>query len=478
MSETADWKRLDGALSLGLSRQPLPPLAGAEGLDEPARALAVLTLLGQRARLAEPRGLQGLATGSRLPDDPRPMLDPKAREALLRLDRRLDAESRRRLAPLVLAAIGASGQRLHPFDLPNLDALLRQGGTALGPVERAWLGWTGASAPGASDPEGGAADRLGAFRQARRKDPAAAREALAFSLSSEPAKLRAELVGSLGVGLSPDDAQFLNTCLGDRAQSVREAATALLARLPGAPAYEDRLALARACLGVETKGLLRKIRRLTFKPPSGDRHAAATLFQGFGLSSLIDGLGFEPLELPEAAAGIQPALPLLARAALLDGEPALAAAFLTRLEDPVWPADLLRLPLDAQLLNGETRQTVLSASLTHEVRFDPLLEGFNLAEFLDGPMSRDLAERLIASQPWRRWLNDVIQLVVSSDRFDPDPVLLRAVAAMPWQVARAVTDALAAIPPARQPKTAAYLAFLARLAAPSKPSEPSETPVV
>ncbi|WP_199223558.1 DUF5691 domain-containing protein, partial [Caulobacter sp. HMWF009] len=278
--------------------------------------------------------------------------------------------------------------------------------------------------------------------------------------------------------LSPDDAQFLNTCLGDRAQSVREAATALLARLPGAPAYEDRLALARACLGVETKGLLRKIRRLTFKPPSGDRHAAATLFQGFGLSSLIDGLGFEPLELPEAAAGIQPALPLLARAALLDGEPALAAAFLTRLEDPVWPADLLRLPLDAQLLNGETRQTVLSASLTHEVRFDPLLEGFNLAEFLDGPMSRDLAERLIASQPWRRWLNDVIQLVVSSDRFDPDPVLLRAVAAMPWQVARAVTDALAAIPPARQPKTAAYLAFLARLAAPSKPSEPSETPVV
>jgi len=478
MTDTTDWKHLDGALSLGLSRQPLPPLAGAEGLDEPDRALAALALLGQRARLARAAGPRGEATGSRLPDDPRPMLDPAAREALLRLDRRLDAESRRRLASVILAAIAATGQRPHLFDLPNLDALLRLGGKALGPAERAWLGWTSASTLGAPDPEGGPADRLGAFRQARRQDPAAAREALAASLSAEPAKLRAELVGSLGVCLSPDDAPFLESCLADRAQGVREAATALLARLPGAPAYEARLALARACLGVETKGLLRKTRRLTFKPPTGDRHAAATLFQGFGLSVLVGELGFETNDLPEAAAGAQPALPLLTRAALLEDDPTLAAAFLARLENPVWPGDLLRLPLDADLMSRETRHTVLAASLTPEVRFDPLLDGFNLVEFLDGPMSNDLAGRLISSPPWRRWLVEVVQQAEANDKFDPDFVLLRAAAPMPWLMARAVADALAVIPPARQPKTAAYLAFLARLAIPSNPSVLSETPVV
>lgn len=478
MTDMTDWKRLDGALSLGLSRQPLPPLAGAEGLDEPTRALAALALLGQRTRLAPATGPRGAATGSRLPDDPRPMLDPAAREALLRLDRRLDAESRRRLAPVILAAIAATGRRPHLFDLPNLDALLRLGGKALGPVERAWLGWTGASAPGAPDPEGGPADRLGAFRQARRKDPAAARETLAASLSAEPAKLRVELVGSLGVGLGPDDAPFLESCLADRAQSVRDMATGLLARLPGAPAYEARLVLARACLAAETKGLLRKTRRLAFKPPTGDRHAAATLFEGFGLSALIGGLGFETADLPEAAAGSQPVLPLLARAALLDDNPALAAAFLARIDDPVWPGDLLRLPLDTDLMSRETRHAVLAASLTPEVRFDPLLDGFNVAEFLDGAMSNDLAGRLISSSPWRRWVAEVVQQAEANDKFDPDYVLLRAVAAMPWLMARAVADALAAIPPARQPKTAAYLAFLARLAAPSNLPAPSETPVV
>jgi hypothetical protein len=478
MTEAIDWKRLEGALSLGLSRQPLPPLASAEGLDEQARALAALALLGQRTRLAPAGGPHGEIVGSRLPDDPRPMLDPAAREALLRLDRRLDAESRRRLAPLVLRAVAASGRRLHLFDLPDLDALLRAGGKALSPVERAWLGWTASGSGAAPNPQGGPADRLEAFRQARRDDPAGARATLAAGLSAETAKLRGELVASLDIGLGPDDAPLLEACLADRAQGVREAATALLARLPGSPAYQDRLARARACLGIETKGLLRKTRRLSFKPPPGDRQAAASLFAGFRLADLIAELGLATTDLPEAAAGAQSALPLLANAALLDDDPALAAALLTRIDPPAWPGDLLDLPSADDRLSPQARQALLAASLTPNARFDPRRDGFRLGEFLDGALADDLAGRLIASPPWRRWLVELAQQAAANDKFEVDLALLPAACAMPPALAQAAAETLAVIPPARQPKTAAYLAFLARLAAPPNPSAPSETPVV
>jgi hypothetical protein len=475
MTEAIDWKRLDGALSLGLSRQPLPRLAGAEALDEPARALAALALLGQRTRLAPAAPPRDQTDASRLPDDPRPMLEPAAREALLRLDRRLDAEGRRLLAPMILAALADAERRLHVFDLPSLETLLRSGGKALGPVERAWLGWT---AGGAVDQPGGPSSRLDALRQARRADPAAARETLVASLAGEPAKLRAELIQGLDVGLGPGDATFLESCLADRALGVRDAATLLLARLPGAPAYEDRLALARACLGAETKGLLRKTRRLTFKP-SGDRHAMETLFEGFRLSDLVADLGFTRADLPEAAVGAQAVLPLLARAALLDDDPALASAFLVRIEDAAWPGDVLDLSLNAELLALEARHAVLDGALSPEARFDPLRHGFRLAGFLNGPMRPALFARLIVGPAWRRWLKDLSDWLAADDRADGDVHLLPAVVAAPPSMARQVADALAAIPAARRPKTDAWLAFLAQLAtAPSNPSAPSETPVV
>jgi hypothetical protein len=470
MTDPIDWKRLDSALSLGLSRQPLPPLAGAEALDEPARALAALALLGQRTRLTPPGPPPGEVAGSRLPDDPRPMLHPAAREALLRLDRRLDAEGRRLLGPMILAALAGADRRLHLFDLPSLEPLLRLSGKALGPVERAWLSGTDA-------PHDGPVDRLDALRQARRLDPAAAREALVASLAGEPAKLRAELIQGLDVGLGPEDGPFLDACLTDRAQGVRDAAALLLMRLPGAPAYEDRLGLARGCLTVETKGLLRKTRRLAFKR-FGDRSATEAAFDGFRLSDLVGHLGFELAHLPEAAAGAQDALPLLARAALLDNAPALAAAFLARIEDPVWPGDVLDLSLKAELLSQETRHAVLDGALTQDVRFEPMRYGFQLRAFLDGPMRPEPVARLIAGPAWRAWLKDLSERLADDDRIDGDAHLLPAVAAIPASMARQVADALAAVPAPRRPKTDAWLAFLVQLATvPFNPSAPLETPV-
>ena len=467
-----DWKRLDGALSLGLSRQPLPPLPGAEALDEAARALAALALLGQKARLAPAVAPGDQTDVSRLPDDPRPMLEPAAREVLLRLDRRLDLDGRSLLTPMILAAVANAGRRLHLFDLQALETLLRAGGKRLGVVERAWLG---RSMPSADV----AVDRVTAFAQARWADPAAARETLAVGLAAEPAKQRAELVVGMVIGLGPDDAAFLEACLNDRAQGVREAAAAVLSRLPGSAAYAERLAKARAALGVETKGLLRKTRHLTYKLPSDSPRSADLVFEGFGLAELTADLPFAAADLPEAAAGAQAVLPLLARAALLDDDPRQAAAFLGRMTDAVWPIDLLHLPGDAQLLNPETRHAVLAASLTPEVVIATPRPGAGLADFLDGPMRPDLVSRLIASPPWRGWLRSLSETSAANDKLDLDAILLPVMVAIPPSAARTVADALAVLPPARRPKTDAWLAFLAQLAtAPSNPSAPSETPVV
>jgi len=139
MSGHGDWMRLQGALALGLDRQPLPTLDGfrLDGLDTPARALAMVALLGQHLRLASPIAPTVETRAEGLPDDPHPMLPPAARDTLRRLDRRLDADSRRRLAPLLIAAISGVGRRVHIFDLPVLEPLLRAAPERLGVAERA-----------------------------------------------------------------------------------------------------------------------------------------------------------------------------------------------------------------------------------------------------------------------------------------------------------------------------------------------------
>lgn len=75
--------------------------------------------------------------------------------------------------------------------------------------------------------------RHAALLQWRAEDPAAAREALAESWSSEAPELRARLLPCLAVNLGPDDEAFLEAALDDRRKEVRLAAQAVLVKLPG-----------------------------------------------------------------------------------------------------------------------------------------------------------------------------------------------------------------------------------------------------
>jgi hypothetical protein len=108
------------------------------------------------------------------------------------------------------------------------------------------------SDPGDDDPQvwrtGTRNQRVAHLTRLRGRDPAAARRALLETWAGEPAPDRAAFLATLEHGLSPDDEEFLEEALGDRAKDVRRLAADLLAQLPGS-AYARRMAeRARACL--------------------------------------------------------------------------------------------------------------------------------------------------------------------------------------------------------------------------------------
>jgi hypothetical protein len=91
----------------------------------------------------------------------------------------------------------------------------------------------------------------------READPTSARERLQRALPELPAKERAELVATLATGLSADDEALLDGLRTERSREVRQAALAVLLRLPHA-AHPRRAAARVAALMNHERVLLRK----------------------------------------------------------------------------------------------------------------------------------------------------------------------------------------------------------------------------
>ncbi|MBN6041336.1 DUF5691 domain-containing protein [Amycolatopsis sp. 195334CR] len=248
------WEDLVGVALLGTRRRApdlgaLPPavreLAGERA--DPADALLTAGALLTAYRRA---GWQPEGAAETLPvaeTDHRPYLPDAARERLARL---LTA-SRPELLAEWLGVVAARGLRVPPERLPALAESARakpalRGPVALvaGPAGR-WLAglnpeWRFLTAA-APEPGTGADDwRFGSPAQRRSwlavalvADPEGARAAFLGSWESEPAEVRATVLELLGEHLRAEDEPFLEAALGDRAASVRQLASALLARVPG-----------------------------------------------------------------------------------------------------------------------------------------------------------------------------------------------------------------------------------------------------
>jgi hypothetical protein len=279
---------LTRAAITGTSREA-PPASGLPTDDllegakmSPERDLLLRAGMHAVYKAAGRKAETGVEGPQPAPQETLPACSAKAAEVV----RRLLAGRREEILREALERLRLGGLRLTPALLPAaLDvqqpelrpavaAVLGERGRWLAGQNVAW-GWTIGGSEQDDETvweEGAIEDRLAALRRVRRRDRSRGLAWVEKVWKSEKADTRVELVAALDTGLSSADESFLERVLDDRSVRVREAAAALLARLPGS-AYVER-ATARADLvlaGYEPHGtgLLyrRRTGRLVVEPP-------------------------------------------------------------------------------------------------------------------------------------------------------------------------------------------------------------------
>jgi hypothetical protein len=430
--------RIRQAFLLGLARQPVAPPPSLAGLLPPGSepALALLALAGQRQRFAGPPPVAADAVpdvARALHADPRPLVPLPARRALVRLAGRETALAGN-IVPIALRRISAAGFRPHPFDLPAIARYMKSDAESHGIAERAWLALTTSDA-GEEAATGLFFDHITAenwttfpkvqrrmfVAGVRRDDPAAGRTLIESVWKTEPAPVRFALLEALAVGLGADDKPFLEKLATDRADSVKQMAAALLARMPDAAGLAKRVAEAAQCfkrrdgaagrvmaaLGIGGEGTL------TFTPPAGSRWEESygerqRLFKDLPLAALAKAVGVTPADIIAAVPVDEHQVRLL----LLDSA--------TAGEDVATVQSMVR----ANLLASE--------SLTVQV-VQPL------AIAARGPLDPEAATQILAGPAWKQ----AVSSLVSTDAvMKDDGRLVYMAALMPREVAPAFVASL------------------------------------
>jgi hypothetical protein len=280
------WEELVTAALLGTERRTPP--GGTAGREAPVALLdaAALETVRRRAGLRPAPAAERPAPA---PEDPRPPLPPAAarRLALLLADRPGTSTGGRRgtapdlmeLLPQWLAAANARGFAPPPQVLPALlDAArgrtdLRPAALTFAGPRATWLArlnpdWRfalratpggGAALPRPEDEEqtrrlwqeGLFAERVALLGALRSREPAAARELLSTTWSTERAEDRLMFLDSLRTRLCPEDEPFLEQALADRSRNVRATAAELLSALPDSALAARMAVRACACVAVD-----------------------------------------------------------------------------------------------------------------------------------------------------------------------------------------------------------------------------------
>jgi len=434
--------RLRQSFLLGLARQPLTaPPALAELLPqgrEPALALLALAAQWQRFAGAPSPVADPLPDAARrLHQDIRPILPEPARRALKGLERSVDKAMAGTVLPLALRRIQDAGCRLHPFDLPDFVSHIKSAADNQGLAERAYLALIASE----SDDEAAkglfferiTTDNWTTFAKAqrrafvaglRRDDPAAGRALIETVWKSEPAPMRAALLDALVVGLGADDQPFLDSLSSDRADSVKQIAAQLLARIADRSERGARLTEAADCFK-RAGSFLSKI----------GLGSAVTLT--FALP--VDGLKWQEAEaLRERLFG---GMPLAALAAAVGTPPDALIAALPAAEHRV-----LTLLIDAAAAEGDddTVRGIISARLLAS----PSLRGHEmqwLAQKARQPLAPDVAERLISSPAWQKAVKELAEAATPAAQKD-DGRLVLMTALMPSAAMPALLASLEPLP--------------------------------
>jgi hypothetical protein len=471
----ADVERLRRSFMLGLNRDPLTLPKALDravrdaGLEAEAPlialALAAQSQRFERPACAVPGGGPALAetpeAARLIRDDAREILPPPARRLLTGLLAAAKTTIAQHVMWAALARLNRRGLRLHPFDLPRFEPLLRANEDALGPAERAWLFLT-AEADGAEpasllnetiDASNWRSfrkpQRLAFLKEARLRDPAEGLALVEACFKEEPAGVRADLAEALETGLSPADQTFLESLEKDRAEKVRFNASRLLSRLPGTEAHAKRIQKALEALEIKEPG------KIVFRPPVASKALAEAkiheLFEGLSLTVVAGLTGRRPEEFLGALTGRATGLLLsaLIPATLAEGDENGIAALVDEVSFAAL-TDAVSLMRDSRAAFKPQACMAFARGFVRRLDSGAAIHGLSLADLgamIGGPLPAALADEYLTSASWKRAVTLLIKEETNwRDKCDPEIAFYTALI-MPSERMPQFLASLEAVPP-------------------------------
>jgi hypothetical protein len=421
MLDAASAEGLARSFMLGSARQPLPVSEALGGLVDPGddkAPLKALALLGQRQRYLR-RALAVEKPAAPMFADSRALPAPALRTPLLSLLSGKNGRHDDVVAAAIADALSRRGLKLHPFDLPRLDAFAREHRERLGASA---IAWAERNAPADEAEDAGASyffetitesnwrqgrpvQKAAFIRTLRKREPARARDLVVAAFPTEPAQVRLGLLRALAIGLSGEDQPFLETLAKDRAPTVREAATDLLGRLPGSPQSKARLEEAIGRVKTARAGIFRHKRSFSLEQPATIRDWqregwALSTFAGIGLDQLAGGLGVGIEDLIAGSSEDAALCSVLAIGSALEGRFELIAKLAAGRAN-VWAVLDRAEDLD---LGDEAAVDALAGALVQPGLWTQLPPAFAFAKLYlvtRRALSPFLFKRIIASGTWR-----------------------------------------------------------------------------
>jgi hypothetical protein len=464
-------------LMQGTARRPLEPAGPlAQGLPpgDPATPLRLLALASQAHLFAlppAPSDYDEVAT----PDDPRPVVPAPARALMLRLVSGKGNPPDDSAAFALAVALERLRLRPHPFDVPRMEAFVRKHAERLGPA--AAEAFARAQRPGDHGYWLDAAEldrtnwalatpaRKASFIAGlRASDPDGARELVEQQLPLEKAEIRLRLVDALATSLASADRAFLESLLADRAPTVKQAATRLLARLPGTGAAQAQIEELLSRVTAGGAGLLRKRTVLKLQLPANLRPGSAQTqwlaanFGAVGSGQLAAALGLDEDQLADAAQDDKPLLLGIAFAACTGRN----FALLARIAATGWPglwAEFLEPGLETFGLVSTAERESWAAAVLPAAAADGAGGAWQFARLqgaFDGPLPATVAAKLFQAA------------LGASGR--SDELLTAATALLPLEAVSAARRELGRLPPDAAPRASLLAELLDTLSEGHHPS--------
>lgn len=327
-------------------------------------------------------------------------------------------------------ALAANRARLHPFDLPRLESFVEAhaddlGAEALAYSQRNVVADRRKSyfAPEATSDEtwmlGNRGEKARYIARRRGEDPAVARLLVEEVWASQDVESRVRIAGSLRVGATSDDKEFLTSLMKDRSPRVRDVIRGILVRLPDYVGEDGHLKSVKSRIRVKDYGVpMMRRTEMRIDLPSNVGY--------YGASSWIQE-NFGKISLAEFAASYEMSVDEVIKAASCDDNMIFgvlvmavcsgAAAVVGQLVGVVLhdegskfisidPSIYEHLPQDelmaisAAVLRPETWSYI-------SVQMVERLHGL-----LDGAMTEDMMRRVLSSRGWRSMVADTSRMSV------------------------------------------------------------------